>query len=99
MRSDFRDGSNIGPPTASMRGVRFPAGSPAAIAHTAEGWIPIGAASLPVPPTELYESTLGLAATALAIVPCIVLLRAEREARGPADTGATPEALAEAVAA
>jgi MFS family permease len=38
--------------------------------------------------------------TGLAIVPCIVLLRAERAARrAKGDTGATPEAMAEAVAA
>ena len=39
--------------------------------------------------------------TALAIVPCIILLRAERAARAARgdDAGPTPETLAEAVAA
>ncbi|MBX3223977.1 MAG: prolipoprotein diacylglyceryl transferase, partial [Labilithrix sp.] len=63
----FLEGCDFGRPTASWAGVRFPAGSPAADAHALAGWIPSGAPSLPVHPTELYECVVGLAATALAL--------------------------------
>lgn len=65
----FLEGCDYGRPTASWLGVRFPAGSLAADAHAHAGWIPSGAASLPVHPTELYESALGLVATLVALVP------------------------------
>ena len=65
----FLEGCDFGRPTASWVGVRFPAGSPAADAHALAGWIPAGASSLPVHPTELYECVVGLIATALAIAP------------------------------
>jgi prolipoprotein diacylglyceryltransferase len=65
----FLEGCDYGSPTGSWLGVRFPAFSLAADAHARAGWVPPGAASLPVHPTELYESALGLFATLLALVP------------------------------
>lgn len=65
----FLEGCDFGRPTASWLGVRFPAGSLAAEAHLHAGWIPAGAPSLPVHPTELYESALGLVAMLLALIP------------------------------
>ena len=61
----FLEGCDYGRPTALPWGVRFPSGSLAAQAHAAAGWVPDGAPSLPVHPTELYESMLGLLALAL----------------------------------
>jgi len=65
----FLEGCDFGRPTASWVGVRFPVGSDAAEAHLAAGWIPSGAASLPVHPTELYECVVGLLASLFALVP------------------------------
>ncbi|HVJ92352.1 MAG TPA: prolipoprotein diacylglyceryl transferase family protein [Labilithrix sp.] len=65
----FLEGCDFGRPTSSWLGVRFPADSLAAEAHLAAGWIPRGAASLPVHPTELYEGAVGLLATLLAGIP------------------------------
>jgi prolipoprotein diacylglyceryltransferase len=65
----FLEGCDFGRPTASWLGVRFPVGSPAADAHSLAHWVPPGSASLPVHPTELYESCLGLLASAIALVP------------------------------
>jgi prolipoprotein diacylglyceryltransferase len=65
----FLEGCDFGRPTASWLGVRFPAGSAAADAHHLAGWIPAGAPSLPVHPTELYESCVGILATLFALVP------------------------------
>ncbi|MCW5814960.1 MAG: prolipoprotein diacylglyceryl transferase, partial [Labilithrix sp.] len=65
----FLEGCDYGRPTASVLGVRFPAGSIAAEAHALAGWVPAGAPSLPVHATELYESAVGLLATCAALVP------------------------------
>lgn len=62
----FLGGCDYGIPTASPLGLRFPAHSLAAQDHTARGWIPHGAASLPVHPTQLYEALLGAGAAVLA---------------------------------
>jgi prolipoprotein diacylglyceryltransferase len=63
----FLEGCDFGRPTASLLGVRFPAGSPAAEAHALAGWVPAGAPSLPVHPTELYECVVGIVATLFAL--------------------------------
>jgi phosphatidylglycerol:prolipoprotein diacylglycerol transferase len=66
----FLAGCDYGAPTALPWGVRFPRGSLAALDHLRRGFVPHGAASLPVHPTQLYEAGLGLlgaAAAALAI--------------------------------
>ncbi len=63
----FLAGCDYGRPTALPFGVRFPAGSSAAIDHAARGWIPAGAPSLPVHPTELYEAGVGIAAALVAL--------------------------------
>jgi prolipoprotein diacylglyceryltransferase len=55
----FLSGCDYGVPTASLLGVRFPAGSLAAIDHAARGFVPMGRPSLPVHPTQLYEALLG----------------------------------------
>jgi prolipoprotein diacylglyceryltransferase len=59
----FLAGCDYGTPTASFVGVRFPSGSSAARDHFARGWIPEGANSLPVHPTQLYEAGLAVIAT------------------------------------
>ena len=65
----FLAGCDYGVPTALPWGVRFPPGSLAALDHARRGFVPHGAASLPVHPTELYEAALGLvAAVAAALV-------------------------------
>lgn len=57
----FVAGCDYGIVTESRLGVRFPPGSPAFDAHLDRGWIgPFSLESLPVHPTELYESALGL---------------------------------------
>jgi phosphatidylglycerol---prolipoprotein diacylglyceryl transferase len=63
----FLAGCDYGLPTAGAWGVRFPAGSLAALDHFRRGFVPAGAPSLPVHPTQLYEAALGLLAGALAI--------------------------------
>lgn len=55
----FLSGCDYGVPTALPLGVRFPPGSLAAIDHLQRGWVPAGAPSLPVHPTELYEAAVG----------------------------------------
>lgn len=62
----FLAGCDYGRVTSSPLGVRFPANSPAALDHAELGWVPSGAPSLPVHPTQLYEAALGVAATAVA---------------------------------
>jgi len=62
----FLAGCDYGLPTAGPWGVRFPAGSLAALDHLRRGFVPAGAPSLPVHPTQLYEAALGLLAAALA---------------------------------
>ncbi len=62
----FLAGCDYGLPTALPWGVRFPPGSLAALDHARRGFVPRGAASLPVHPTELYEAALGLVAAAVA---------------------------------
>jgi prolipoprotein diacylglyceryl transferase len=64
----FLAGCDYGTVSSVPWAVRFPAGSPAFQAHLAAGWVgPLSGASLPVHPTELYESALGLAICAGAI--------------------------------
>jgi prolipoprotein diacylglyceryltransferase len=75
----FLEGCDYGQPTALPWGVRFPPGSLAARAHAASGWVPEGAFSLPVHPTELYESLLGLVALGLALP--LLLRRRARDGR------------------
>jgi prolipoprotein diacylglyceryltransferase len=58
--------------------VRFPPGSLAALDHARRGFVPHGAWSLPVHPTELYEAAVGLIAAALAAIP---VLRGRRDGR------------------
>ena len=65
----FLAGCDYGVPTAHAWAVRFPPGSLAAIDHARRGFVPWGAPSLPVHPTELYEAALGLVAAALATLP------------------------------
>jgi len=62
----FLSGCDYGIPTASFLGVRFPRGSLAAVDHAERGFVPFGAASLPVHPTQLYEATLALGAALIA---------------------------------
>jgi prolipoprotein diacylglyceryltransferase len=62
----FLSGCDYGIPTASWLGVRFPAGSLAALDHAARGFVPLGSPSLPVHPTELYEALLGAGAMLIA---------------------------------
>ncbi len=65
----FLAGCDYGMPTAGVWGVRFPPGSLAALDHLRRGFVPPGAPSLPVHPTQLYEATLGLCAALAAAVP------------------------------
>ncbi|MBK9266881.1 MAG: prolipoprotein diacylglyceryl transferase [Polyangiaceae bacterium] len=74
----FLAGCDYGTPTASVLGVRFPAGSPAAVDHAALGWIPRGAESLPVHATQLYEAAIGIVAAAIA---SIWLVKGKRDGR------------------
>ncbi|WP_437869842.1 prolipoprotein diacylglyceryl transferase [Sorangium sp. So ce363] len=74
----FLAGCDYGRVTGGALGVRFPAGSPAAADHTAAGWVPLGAPSLPVHPTQLYEAALGATASALA---ALWLVRGHRDGR------------------
>lgn len=64
----FLSGCDYGRPTASLLGVRFPAGSEAALDHASRGWVQVSAPSLPVHPTELYEAALGIIALGVASV-------------------------------
>jgi len=74
----FLAGCDYGLPTAHPWGVRFPPGSLAALDHVRRGFVPQGAPSLPVHPTQLYEAALGLLAAALAAIP---IMRGRREGR------------------
>jgi len=74
----FLAGCDYGLPTAHPWGVRFPPGSLAALDHARRGFIPPGAPSLPVHPTQLYEAALGLLAAALAALP---IARGRRDGR------------------
>lgn len=62
----FLEGCCFGKPTASFVGVRFPPASPVAHWQASAGWVPPGAWSLPVHPTQLYEAALGLVAIIVA---------------------------------
>jgi prolipoprotein diacylglyceryltransferase len=74
----FLAGCDYGLPTAHAWGVRFPPGSLAALDHARRGFVPRGAPSLPVHPTELYEVAVGLIAAALSAIP---VLRGRRDGR------------------
>lgn len=74
----FLAGCDYGRVTAGPLGVRFPGGSPASMDHAAAGWIPDGAQSLPVHPTQLYEAGVGAIAS---IVASIWLARGYRDGR------------------
>ncbi|XXX79526.1 prolipoprotein diacylglyceryl transferase family protein [Sorangium sp. So ce134] len=74
----FLAGCDYGRVTAGALGVRFPAGSPAALDHAAAGWVSLGAPSLPVHPTQLYEAALGVLASAVA---ALWLVRGHRDGR------------------
>jgi prolipoprotein diacylglyceryltransferase len=64
----FIAGCDYGVPTAMPWAVRFPPGSLAALDHARRGFVPSGAPSLPVHPTQLYEAGLGLIGAAAAAV-------------------------------
>lgn len=64
----FLAGCDFGLPTGLPWGVRFPHGSLAALDHARRGFVPRGARSLPVHPTQLYEAALGLLGAAVAAV-------------------------------
>ncbi|WP_437691150.1 prolipoprotein diacylglyceryl transferase [Sorangium sp. So ce176] len=74
----FLAGCDYGHVTAGALGVRFPAGSPAADDHAAAGWVPLGAPSLPVHATQLYEAALGALASGIA---ALWLVRGHRDGR------------------
>jgi prolipoprotein diacylglyceryltransferase len=58
----FIAGCDYGIPTALPWAVRFPSGSLAAVEHARHHFVPTGAPSLPVHPTQLYESGLAVVA-------------------------------------
>lgn len=62
----FLNGCDFGVPT--VHGVRFPAGSPAAVSHASLGFVPDRSASLPVHPVALYEVALAGMATVVALL-------------------------------
>ncbi len=62
----YLEGCDYGKPTASVFGVRFPAGSLAATDHMERGFVPALAPSLPVHPTQLYEGLIAMIASLLA---------------------------------
>jgi phosphatidylglycerol---prolipoprotein diacylglyceryl transferase len=65
----FLGGCDFGQPWDGPWAVRFPAGSPAFQEQTLQGLLPAGATqSLPVHPTQLYESLAGLALLVLVLV-------------------------------
>lgn len=64
----FLAGCDFGRPWDGPWAVRFPAGSPAYVEQTLLGLLPRGASqSLPVHPTQLYESLAGVALLALVV--------------------------------
>jgi len=74
----FLAGCDYGSPTALPWGVRFPRGSLAALDHARRGFVPHGAPSLPVHPTQLYEAALGLVG---AVIATAVIRRRRRDGR------------------
>ena len=65
----FFGGCCFGAPTDAACGVRFPAGSPAFLQHKSQGLLPDGAvASLPVHPSQLYETAGNLVLFALLLL-------------------------------
>jgi len=74
----FLAGCDYGLPTALPWGVRFPRGSLAALDHLHRGYVPHGAPSLPVHPTQLYEAAVGLVGAAAA---ALALRRGRRDGR------------------
>jgi prolipoprotein diacylglyceryltransferase len=74
----FLAGCDYGLPTSLPWGVRFPPGSLAAVDHARRGFVPAGAPSLPVHPTQLYEAELGALAAAVA---ALVLRGPRRDGR------------------
>lgn len=65
----FFGGCCFGAPTDAACGVRFPAGSPAFLQHKSQGLLPDGAvASLPVHPSQLYETAGNLVLFVLLLV-------------------------------
>jgi prolipoprotein diacylglyceryltransferase len=72
----FLAGCDYGRPTSSRLGVRFPPGSLAALDHAARGFVPRGAPSLPVHPTQLYEAAVGIVFAAVA---ALLLRRPRRD--------------------
>src|SRR5262249_53686003 len=76
----FLGGCDFGRPWNGALAVRFPAGSPAYTEQTLQGLLPSGAsASLPVHPTQLYESLAGLVLLAL-----VLAVRKRQAVSGPA---------------
>jgi phosphatidylglycerol---prolipoprotein diacylglyceryl transferase len=74
----FLGGCDFGRPWDGAWAVRFPAGSPAFQQQTLLALLPAGATeSLPVHPTQLYESLAGLVLLGL-----VLLVRARRKAAG-----------------
>lgn len=69
----FLAGCDYGRPTSLWTAVRFPPGSLAAVDHAERGWVPLGAPSLPVHPTQLYEAGVAL----IAMVAAWAVLRAK----------------------
>jgi prolipoprotein diacylglyceryltransferase len=65
----FIAGCDYGLPTALPWALRFPPGSLAALDHARHGFVPAGAPSLPVHPTQLYEALLGVVGAAASAVP------------------------------
>lgn len=65
----FLAGCDFGTPWTGPWAVQFPAGSPAFVQQVAQGLLPAsGVRSLPVHPTQLYESLAGVLLLALALV-------------------------------
>ncbi|MCG3172369.1 MAG: Prolipoprotein diacylglyceryl transferase [Myxococcota bacterium] len=61
----FLAGCDFGAPTQGPMGISFPPSSPAAETHLQRGLIAAGQASLPVHPTQLYESAAGFVLAAV----------------------------------
>jgi prolipoprotein diacylglyceryltransferase len=74
----FLAGCDYGLPTAHAWGVRFPPGSLAALDHARRGFVPGGASSLPVHPTQLYEAAVGVLAALFSAIP---VLQGRRDGR------------------
>ncbi len=74
----FLAGCDYGKPTASVWGMRFPAGSPPAVDHASLGWITRNGESLPVHATQLYEAAIGVIAAGIA---SLWLVKGKRDGR------------------